>query len=79
MGAGDAGQRLVGQQRRLNIKVPQPLNASRRAFNPLRIGDAPPQHLVAAAQPQHEPTTAQMGQKVDVPALPPQRREVRNR
>ena len=66
---GFQGQMLLRGHHRLDIQMPQPLHRARRPFDPVRIGNAPPQHLIPAAKPQHPSAPPQMRGKVDVPAL----------
>ena len=50
-------------------RSPRPGTRARRALDAVRVVDAPAEHLVAAAEPEHPPAAPDMGADVDVPAL----------
>ena len=68
----DLGEGLVAAERRFDIEQAEAGGGTGRAFKPLRVVDHPPQHLVAAAQPQHMPAAPDVGGDIDIPALPAQ-------
>ncbi len=67
--AGDRGEALLGRHHRLDVEEAEARHRARRPLDPVRVGEAPAQHLVAAAQAQHPAAPADMGAQIDVPAL----------
>ena len=54
----------------------KPRRLTRRAFDAFGVRDAPPQHLIAAANAQDMSAAPQMGGKVDVPTLSAQKGQI---
>ena len=61
---------------RFDVDQAEPGRLAGPTFEAVRIGDAPAQHLVAAAQPEDMPALAAMREDVDVPPLAPQKGEI---
>ena len=73
------GQHLGRLQHRLDLQQPQPVRPAGATFQPERILDPLPQHLIAAAQPQHGAAPPYMGLDVDIPPFRPQGGKVAQR
>ena len=69
----------IVQQGNIHVQVGQPVRFRREALDPVRIGEAAAQHLVAAAEPDQQPALPDVGGDVHVPALAAQVRQVRKR
>ena len=67
--AADLVQLLVAGQHRLEIEQPQTVGFAGRPLDAGGIGDAPAEHLEAAADPEHGAAAADVRREVDVPAL----------
>ena len=69
-------QHLVAFEHRLDIEQAEAIDLLRRPLDAMWIGDGAAQHLIAAADAEHESAAPQMRLEVDVPAELPQRREI---
>ena len=76
MDRADAGQRLLLGHDGRDVEQSEAGRFAGGTFDPIGIGDAPPEHLVAAAQAEHMAAAAMMRQEIDLPALRAQEREV---
>jgi len=65
--SGDLDQDLVAAQNGLRLEQAEPFDAAGWSFDAFGIGDAPAEHLIAAAEAQHVATAAEMRREVDVP------------
>src|SRR6476646_2959016 len=74
--AADFGKRLLSGDDRVDLQQAQTWHRSRRAFDAIRISDADPEHLIAAAKPKHMSAAPHMRGNVDVPANFAERLEV---
>ena len=72
------GQFLLGRQHRLDVEQAKARDRAGRSLDAVGIGDGPPQHLIAAAQPKHHAAAAHMRGDVDVEAGVAQRVQARD-
>ena len=72
-------QLLAIAQHGLDIEQPEAGRGSGATLDALGVGHAAPQHLEAAAEPEHARARPVVREDVDVPALLPQRSKVRPR
>ena len=72
----DPRETLLRRHDGRHVQKPKPGRLPRRSFDAVRIGDAVPQHLIAAAQAEHMSAAATMGEQVDIPALRAQEIEI---
>jgi len=72
----DTRETLLRRHDSCHIQKSKPRHLSCRSFDAVRIGDAAPQHLIAAAQAEHVSAAATMCAQVDIPALRAQEIEV---
>src|SRR5262245_34044789 len=61
-------QDLVALQHGLDVEQAEPVDRGRLAFDAVRVGDRPAQHLITAANAEHESATPLMRPQVDVPS-----------
>ncbi len=68
---GGIGQRqvFVCAHGGFHVQVPQAIHAARRPFDPVRIGDGFPQHLIPAANPQDMAAAPHVGCQINIPTL----------
>ena len=77
MPAVNLAQGLLAGQPRLDLQQTKPLGrGAGGTLDALRIGNAPSQHLIAAADAEHAAAAAQVRHEIDVPALPAQEIEI---
>ena len=69
-------QRLLRAHHGRHIQKPEARRVARRAFDAVGIGDAAPEHLIAAAEAEHMAAAAVMREQIDVPALRAQEGEI---
>ena len=78
-GSRALAQRLVAGQNRLDVEQSEARGLAGGAFDALGIGDAAPEHLIAAANARARARRAGMREDVDVPALGAQAGEIGDR
>src|SRR6516162_7795761 len=66
--ATDRFEPLVSGENGFDIKQAEPGDFAGRSLDPLRVGHRPPQHLIAAAQTEHQSAAAPMPGDIDVKA-----------
>ncbi len=64
--SGHGFEALVVRQRGCDVEKAEALDRRRRAFNAAGIGDRVPEHLIAAAQPEHHSAASPMRGDVDM-------------
>src|ERR1700730_9276659 len=74
-GALHRRKQFVTVKFRFNIEQAYPLRLARRALDAGRIADGLAEHLIAAAKAEHMAVAPEMREKIDIPALAPERRE----
>jgi hypothetical protein len=67
-----------GENRR-HTQQAQSVDGARRSLDAVWVGDTDAEHLQAAANPQHGAAAPAMREKVDVPPLSAERREIGDR
>src|SRR5579863_43853 len=72
----DAGEILLRRHHSCHIQKSKPGHFPRRSFDAIGIGDAVPQHLIAATEAEDMSAASMMREQVDIPALSPQEIEV---